>query len=186
MWHVVTLQLIGVGRVPMDTGSQLFEKGSIRWIQKWVLPTSEKSGMPRWHWSSVEASPLPKTNSKFAPENRPKLPQKEAGSSSNHPFCAMWVSGRVNHQILGINLHTPPVATNSQLLGRPFDPLFVRRCTQLSQKRFTLQLFQAMLLEFSGQRTTKPVFTGWLLGILKNGLLVGCGPLTVTVGNAGL
>ncbi len=75
MWHVVTLQLIGVGRVPMDTGSQLFEKGSIRWIQKWVLPTSEKSGMPRWHWTSVEASPLPKTNSKFAPENRPFAPK---------------------------------------------------------------------------------------------------------------
>ena len=29
---------------------------------------------------------LPQTNSKFAPENRPFGPQKEAGSSSNHPF----------------------------------------------------------------------------------------------------
>ena len=37
---------------------------------------------------------LPETNSKFAPENRPNLPQKEAGSSSNHLLSGAFVSFR--------------------------------------------------------------------------------------------
>ena len=38
---------------------------------------------------------LPETNSKFAPENRPKRPQKETRKYSNHPFSgALAVSFR--------------------------------------------------------------------------------------------
>ena len=36
---------------------------------------------------------LPETNNMFAPENRPKIPKKEAGSSSNRPFSGAFTVG---------------------------------------------------------------------------------------------
>ena len=57
------------------------------------------------HFTLVWRLTLRKTNSQFAPENRPNLPQKEAGSSSKHTFSATWPPFFCTLAHLGLDLN---------------------------------------------------------------------------------
>ena len=184
MWHVVTLQMIGVGRVHIWIQDRNFSRKdpSVE-FRNGYFRLQKKSGMPRWHWTSwrlhmkILTWKKPKTHktqlcdwklrmipslklTASLPLKIGLLPQKEAGSSEptiNEFRCYVSFMEGKPPNLWDQFTHT----TGRHQLTAPFDPLFVRRCTQLSQKCFTLQLFQAMLLEFSGQRTTKPFLYGW-------------------------